>query len=65
MTFDTHVATRTCPTNPRHDAERQTPVLRPRLVYGDGPVGSPLLYDPPDRAKLRVESGGMLEDLPQ
>ncbi|HKQ96474.1 MAG TPA: heme peroxidase family protein [Candidatus Polarisedimenticolia bacterium] len=34
-------------------------------VYGEGPSGSPLLYDPIDRIKFRVESGGLFEDLPR
>ena len=34
-------------------------------VYGDGPRGSPQLYNPDDRAKFLVESGGMFEDLPR
>jgi len=44
----------------------QTPNTRdPRLnldsVYGGGPSVSPHLYESPDRAKLRVESGGLFE----
>ncbi|MBU7581975.1 MAG: hypothetical protein KAF91_03545 [Nostoc sp. TH1S01] len=34
-------------------------------VYGDGPVGSPNLYDPKDPIKLRLETGGLFEDLPR
>ena len=34
-------------------------------VYGDGPDGSPSLYDPHDQSKFRVESGGLFEDLPR
>jgi Animal haem peroxidase len=48
----------------------QTPNLRdPRLdldsVYGGGPSVSPQLYNSTDRAKFRVESGGLFEDLPR
>jgi hypothetical protein len=31
-------------------------------VYGNGPVGSPALYDPADRSKLLIESGGTYPD---
>src|SRR3954454_9231306 len=34
-------------------------------VYGGGPVIQPELYDPADPTKLRVESGGLFEDLPR
>lgn len=34
-------------------------------VYGDGPIGSPNLYDLKDPIKLRLESGGLFEDLPR
>jgi hypothetical protein len=34
-------------------------------VYGAGPVESAHLYDPADRAKLKVESCGPFEDLPR
>ncbi|MEO5679761.1 MAG: heme peroxidase family protein [Acidimicrobiales bacterium] len=34
-------------------------------VYGAGPVESAHLYDPADKAKLKVESGGRFEDLPR
>jgi hypothetical protein len=48
----------------------QTPNLRdPRLdldsVYGGGPSVSPQLYDSTDRAKFRIENGGLFEDLPR
>ncbi|HET9255711.1 MAG TPA: peroxidase family protein [Pseudonocardiaceae bacterium] len=34
-------------------------------IYGGGPSVSPHLYEARDRAKLRVESGGLFEDLPR
>lgn len=34
-------------------------------VYGDGPIGSPNLYDLQDPIKLRLETGGLFEDLPR
>ncbi|WP_339383872.1 peroxidase family protein [Fortiea sp. LEGE XX443] len=32
-------------------------------VYGDGPIALPNVYDPTDPIKLRIESGGLFEDL--
>jgi heme peroxidase len=48
----------------------QTPNTRdPRLnldsVYGGGPSVSPQFYSTSDRAKFRIESGGLFEDLPR
>ena len=43
----------------------RTPSFDLDSVYGAGPVGSPQLYDPVDRAKLKVESGGLFEDVPR
>ena len=43
----------------------RTPSFDLDSVYGAGPVGSPQLYDPGDRAKLKVESGGLFEDVPR
>ena len=48
----------------------QTPNLRnARLdldsVYGGGPAVSPQLYNSTDRAKFRIQSGGLFEDLPR
>jgi hypothetical protein len=34
-------------------------------IYGGGPVQSADLYDPVDRGKLRVETGGLFEDVPR
>jgi hypothetical protein len=34
-------------------------------IFGGGPAYSPDLYDPVDRGKLRVESGGLFEDVPR
>jgi hypothetical protein len=33
-------------------------------VYGGGPVASPVLYEA-DRVRLRLESGGLFEDVPR
>ena len=53
------------PTNPRSATNGRTPALDLDSVYGGGPVASPHLYDSGDRAKLRIESGGLFEDLPR
>src|SRR5262249_28260247 len=43
----------------------RTPAFDLDAVYGDGPAGSPLLYDPNDPIRFKVESGGLFEDLPR
>jgi Animal haem peroxidase len=53
------------PTDPANAVNGRTAALDLDSVYGSGPVGSPQLYDPVDRAKLKVESGGLFEDLPR
>jgi Animal haem peroxidase len=53
------------PTSPASATNGRTPALDLDSVYGGGPIASPQLYDPADRAKLRVESGGLFEDLPR
>jgi hypothetical protein len=64
MTFD--VGSRLGqPTDPRTAVNGRTPAFDLDSVYGGGPVASPHLYDPADRAKLRIESGGLFEDLPR
>jgi len=57
MTFDT-TSRIGQPANPRTTPNSRRPYFDLDSVYGDGPVGSPLLYEPGDRAKLRVESTG-------
>jgi hypothetical protein len=64
MTFDT-TSRLGQPTNPHTTPNARHPYFDLDSVYGDGPVGSPLLYDPADRAKFRLESGGRFEDLPR
>ena len=64
MTFDTSSRLGQ-PTNPRTAPNARRPYFDLDSVYGDGPVGSPMLYDSADRAKLRVEKGGRFEDLPR
>ena len=64
MTFDT-TSRLGKPTNPHTAPNARRPLFDLDSVYGDGPAGSPLLYDPADRAKFRVEHGGLFEDLPR
>lgn len=64
MTFDT-MSRLGRPTDPRTAPNTRRPFFDLDSVYGDGPSGSPLLYDPADRAKFRVEHGGLFEDLPR
>jgi hypothetical protein len=64
MSFDT-LSTLGMPTNPRTAPNTRTPAFDLDPVYGGGPAGSPQLYDPTDPAKLKVESGGVFEDLPR
>jgi hypothetical protein len=64
ITFDT-TSPMGVPTDPGSSPNSRTPSLDLDSVYGAGPVASPLLYDPVDRAKLRIDSGGIFEDLPR
>ncbi len=64
ITFDTS-SVMGVPTDPGSSPNGRTPSLDLDSVYGAGPVASPQLYDPSDRAKLRIESGGVFEDLPR
>jgi hypothetical protein len=64
MTFD--VGSRLgVPTKPRRSRNGRVPTLDLDSVYGEGPFGSLKLYDPGDRVKLRIENGGLFEDLPR
>jgi hypothetical protein len=53
------------PTDPAQTRNVRTPAFDLDSVYGKGPSGSPELYNPSDKAKLKVESGGLFEDLPR
>src|SRR5687767_15509797 len=64
MTFDT-TSRLGKPTNPHTAPNARRPFFDLDSVYGNGPSGSPLLYDAGDRAKFRVEHGGLFEDLPR
>jgi hypothetical protein len=53
------------PTDPQDASNFRTPALDLDSVYGAGPVADQALYDPEDHIKLKVESGGIFEDLPR
>jgi hypothetical protein len=53
------------PTDPKDAVNGRTASLDLDSVYGAGPVASPQLYDTFDSAKLKVEFGGLFEDLPR
>ncbi|MFI7705676.1 heme peroxidase family protein [Nonomuraea sp. NPDC049480] len=53
------------PTAPEQSPNTRTPGLDLDSVYGRGPTADPRFYDPNDRAKFRLESGGRFEDLPR
>ncbi|GAA3668729.1 heme peroxidase family protein [Lentzea roselyniae] len=64
LTFDLH-SRLAVPAVPEQSPNTRNPTLSLDSVYGGGPVQSPQLYDSNDRAKFRVESGGLFEDLPR
>lgn len=64
FTFDLH-SRLAVPAVPEQSPNTRNPTLSLDSVYGGGPVQSPQLYDGSDRAKFRVESGGLFEDLPR
>jgi hypothetical protein len=53
------------PTEPTTTKNFRSPTFDLDAVYGGGPVSSAQLYDPTDHAKLKIESGGLFEDLPR
>lgn len=63
MTFDT-TSTLGVPTAPEGTTNNRTPALDLDSVYGAGPIAAPHLYQQ-DRIRLRIESGGLFEDLPR
>jgi hypothetical protein len=50
---------------PEKTVNHRTPYFDLDSVYGNGPSASAQLYDAADPAKLKVESGGLFEDLPR
>jgi hypothetical protein len=63
MTFDASSQLAVA-TPPQNSPNVRTPSLDLDSVYGGGPTASPQLYES-DRIKLRIESGGLFEDLPR
>ena len=61
ITFDTSSKLGVA-TDPFTSPNGRTPVLDLDSVYGNGPVGSPALYNPADRSKLLLEEGGTFSD---
>jgi hypothetical protein len=53
------------PTNPARVPNGRRPYFDLDSVYGGGPAGSPQLFEAEDRAKLRIESSGIYEDVPR
>jgi hypothetical protein len=52
-------------TEPTQTPNTRQPTFDLDSVYGGGPSVSPHLYESSDHAKLRVETGGLFEDLPR
>ncbi len=64
LTFDIGSVLDT-PSDPGLATNGRTPELDLESLYGAGPMLSAHLYDTTDRAKFKVESGGVFEDLPR
>ena len=64
MTFDAS-STLARAAVPEATSNFRTPALDLDSVYGAGPVAQQELYDPVDHIKLKIESGGLFEDLPR
>jgi hypothetical protein len=64
MSFDT-TSPLGVPAPPEQTVNARTPSFDLDSLYGAGPSGSAQLYNPADPAKLRIESGGLFEDLPR
>jgi hypothetical protein len=63
MTFDP-ASPLGVPTPPEESPNGRTPALDLDSMYGGGPNAQPVLYEA-DRIHLRIESGGLFEDLPR
>lgn len=64
VTFDAK-STLGVPTDPVTVPNMHAPFYDLDIVYGEGPFVTPQYYEPDDPAKLRIESGGIFEDLPR
>ena len=63
MTFDT-TSQLGVPAPPEDSPNARTPAFDLDSVYGGGPAADPELYQP-DQVRLRIESGGLFEDVPR
>ncbi|HVQ95424.1 MAG TPA: heme peroxidase family protein [Mycobacteriales bacterium] len=64
MTFDA-ASPLGVPTVPENSTNTRSPALDLDSVYGRGRVADPQFYDSADPVKLRIESGGLFEDVPR
>jgi hypothetical protein len=64
ITFDT-TSRLAVPTRPETAPNGRTPSLDLDSIYLGGPFTDPHLYDPADRAKFAMGSGGRFEDVPR
>jgi hypothetical protein len=64
VTFDSR-STLGVPTDPTATQNMHVPLFDLDIVYGEGPFVTPQYYETSDPAKLRIESGGLFEDLPR
>src|SRR3954462_9490771 len=64
VTFDAS-STLGVPTDPLVTPNMHQPYYDLVTIYGQGPFVTPQYFDPHDPAKLRIESGGIFEDLPR
>jgi hypothetical protein len=64
ITFDT-TSKLGVTTVPQQSPNARTPIFDLDSVYGGGFMSTPQLYTAEDKAKLRIESGGVFEDLPR
>ena len=64
ITFDSRSALGV-PTDPAATLNAREPYFDLDTIYGEGPNVTPQYYEVTDTAKLRIESGGLFEDLPR
>ncbi|TMG39224.1 MAG: peroxidase [Chloroflexi bacterium] len=64
VTFDSR-STLGVPTDPTATPNARVAAFDLDTIYGQGPFVTPQFYQVEDQAKLRIESGGIFEDLPR
>src|SRR5438132_1014793 len=64
ITFDSR-STLGVPTDPTTTLNGRAATFDLDTIYGQGPFVTPQFYEVEDQAKLRIESGGIFEDLPR